>query len=219
MNKKTIALIAGGYSGEYEISIKTAATIQQHIDSLTYTSYLIILSKDGWYCHHHDSIIKVDKNDFSIQIEGKKILFDAAFIAVHGTPGEDGKLQGYLDMMNIPYTSCDAIVSALTFNKVYCNRVVASADLVKVAKSLHIVKERALDTDTILQQLTLPIFVKPAEGGSSLATTKVKEASALQPALSAVFAISSQAIVEEYVKGREFSVGVYRTKNGMTVYL
>ena len=217
--KKNIALVAGGYSGEYVISIQTAVTIENNIDSEKYNVYKIILDKHHWKHTTTDGQdIEVDRKDFSLTIEGKKITFDAVFIAVHGTPGEDGKLQGYLEMLDIPFTSCGAIVSGLTFNKIYCNRVVAQSALVHVSKSLHVVQSRPLSVDEIMQQISLPVFVKPAEGGSSLATTKVKTKEELQPALDAVYAMEPQAMIEEFVKGREFSIGVYRA-NGMLTAL
>ncbi|MGI9190775.1 MAG: D-alanine--D-alanine ligase [Chitinophagaceae bacterium] len=207
--KKKIALLAGGYSGEREISIKTARTIEQHIDANRYEVHKIIIDRDRWYAERDGQTVNL--NRFSItQADGQEIRFDAAFIAVHGTPGEDGKLQGYLDMQGIPYTSCSAIVSGLTFNKLFCNQVVAQGGLVHVAKSLGAYRHRPYSTQEIINQLGLPVFVKPAEGGSSLATTKVKTEAELEPALQAVFAIEEQAMVESFIPGREFSIGVYR---------
>ncbi len=212
--KKNIALVAGGYSGEYAISIKTAVTIENNISKEKYNIYKIILDKNTWaYTDNEGNTYEVNRSDFSLMIKNQHIRFDCVFIAVHGTPGEDGKLQGYLEMLNIPFTSCSAIVSGLTFNKIYCNAVVAQNKVVNVSKSLHIVKSRKQSIDDILSKVKLPVFVKPAEGGSSLATTKVKTPEELQPALDAVFAIESQAMVEEFVKGREFSIGVYRVRN------
>jgi D-alanine-D-alanine ligase len=211
--KKTIALLAGGYSGEYAISIKTAITIENNIDQSKYNVYKIIVDRDNWqHTTANGQSIEVDRKDFSLMIDGHKIVFDAVFIAIHGTPGEDGKMQGYLEMLNIPFTSCGAIVAGLTFNKIFCNRVVAQSGLVNVSKSIHLFKDRTQSIDDILSVVSLPVFVKPPEGGSSLATTKVKTRKELQPAIDAVYAIESQAMAEEFVKGREFSIGVYKTK-------
>lgn len=210
--KKNIALVAGGYSGEYVISIKTAVTIENNIDQNKYNVYKIILDQHHWkYTSQTGEEIEVDRRDFSLTINNEKITFDAVFIAVHGTPGEDGKFQGYLEMLNIPFTSCGAIVSGLTFNKIFCNHVIAQSGLVNVSKSVQTFKDRPKSLSEILEQISLPVFVKPSEGGSSLATTKVKTSEELQPAIDAVFAIESQAMIEEFVKGREFSIGVYRT--------
>jgi D-alanine-D-alanine ligase len=209
--KKNIALIAGGYTGEYIISIKTAVTIENNISKEKYNVFKIIIDKNNWkYTAANGDEIEVDRSDFSLTIKGEKIKFDACFIAVHGTPGEDGKLQGYLEMLDIPFTSCSAVVAGLTFNKIFCNRVIAQSGVVNVSKSLHLIKDRKLDIENILANIMLPVFVKPAEGGSSLATTKVKTKEELKPAIDAVFDFDSQAMVEEFVKGREFSIGVYK---------
>lgn len=216
--KKKVALVAGGYTGEYEISIKTAVTIQNNIDPERYEVYKIIIDRSGWrYTAPDGSITDVNRQDFSLNLDGRKITFDTVFIAVHGTPGEDGKFQGYLEMLGIPFTSCNAIVSGLTFNKIYCNRVIEQSGLVRVSRSLHVIQGRGMTTEQILERVKLPVFVKPAEGGSSLATTKVKSPDQLQAALDAVFAFEPQAMVEEFVQGREFSIGVYRTKGELHV--
>ena len=161
--RKNIALLAGGYSGEYVISIQTAETIQKNLDTERYNVYKIIVTKDGWTHDHKGQLIHVDKNDFSLNIDGGKVTFDCVFIAIHGTPGEDGRIQGYLDMLNIPYTSCNAIVSALTFNKSYCNKVVKSFNVVNIANSVHLIKGEPYSMGALLDQLRLPVFVKPNE--------------------------------------------------------
>lgn len=210
--KKNIALVAGGYSGEYVISIRTAITIENNIPKEKYEVYKIILDQHHWkHTTASGEEIEVDRRDFSLTINGEKITFDAVFIAVHGTPGEDGKFQGYLEMLGIPFTSCGAIVSGLTFNKIFCNRVIAQSQVVHVAKSIHAFRDRGPSAQAMLKEVRLPVFVKPAEGGSSLATTKVKTAEELPAALEAVYAMAPQAMIEEFVKGREFSIGVYRT--------
>lgn len=215
--KTNIALVAGGYSGEYAISIKTAVTIENNIDKQKYNVFKIILDATNWKHSTADGEeIEVDRKDFSLTIQGRKINFDTVFIAVHGTPGEDGKLQGYLEMLKVPFTSCGAIVAGLTFNKIFCNRVVAHSGVVNVSKSIHLFKDRPISLDEILHEVKLPVFVKPPEGGSSLATTKVKTIEELQPALDAVYAIEAQAMAEEFVKGREFSIGVYRAHGVLT---
>jgi D-alanine-D-alanine ligase len=219
MQKKNIALVAGGYSGEAVISFESAKTIESHIPADKYNVYKILISKDAWiYTGVNGNVYHVQRNDFSLEIDGNKVKFDCVFIGIHGTPGEDGKLQGYLDMLRIPYTGCGSISSAITFNKIFCNRVVQAYDVVNVAKSLHMFKERPLSPDQILNQLTLPLFVKPVEGGSSLGTSKVKDPSELQAALNAAYACDSQIMAEEFVGGREFSIGVYE-KDGEVIDL
>ncbi len=163
--KKNIALLAGGYSGEYVISVQTAATIEKNLDSDRFNVYKILITREDWW--HEDNSgnkISVDKNDFSLTIAGNKIRFDAVFIAVHGTPGEDGRMQGYLDMIGIPYTTCNAIVSALTFNKSYCNKVVKDFQVVNIANSYHLIRGEQYSVGNILEHLRLPLFVKPNEG-------------------------------------------------------
>ena len=212
---KTIALVTGGYSGESVISYKTAATIEQNIDTSKWNYYSIDINQSGWFYTSPDAEkIAVDKNDFSLTINGRKILFDAVLIALHGTPGEDGKLQGYFDCLQIPYTSCDAATSALTFNKRYTVAVAAFGG-VKVAKSMHLFKEIIVSPDDILKELKLPVFVKPNNGGSSIGMSKVNEATNLQQALDKAFAEDSQVLVEEYIKGREFTIGVFKSKGNI----
>jgi D-alanine-D-alanine ligase len=209
--KKNIALLAGGYSGEYAISVKSAETIQANIDAEMYDVYKIIVTKDSWLHQTADGqTVHVDKNSFSLTIKEQLIKMDCVFFGIHGTPGEDGKIQGYLDMMGIPYTGCNSIVSALTFNKIYCNRVVASSDLVNVARSVHMFKHAPLSPEAILHQLKLPLFVKPVEGGSSLGTNKVKDIAHLQDALDKAYAVDNQIMAEEFVGGREVTIGIYK---------
>jgi len=209
---KKIALITGGYSGEAVISYKSAITIEKNIDAAKWDCYKIDINPNGWYYMGTDSNhVPVDKNDFSIVLNGTKITFDAVLVGLHGTPGEDGKLQGYFDCLKIPYTSCDAATSALTFNKRYTVAVAAFAGM-HVARSLHLFKDISLSPAEILKQLQLPLFVKPNNGGSSLGISKVKDAAELQPALDKAFKEDDQVLVEEFISGREFTIGVYKSK-------
>jgi D-alanine-D-alanine ligase len=209
---KKIALVTGGYSGEAVISYKSSETIQNNIDTTKWDCYLIDIHPDGWfYKPKAGDKIPVDKNDFSINVEGVHIKFEAVLIGLHGSPGEDGKLQGYFDCLGIPYTSCDAATSALTFNKRYTVAVAAFAGI-HVAKSLHLFKNESIAAKDILQQLTLPFFVKPNNGGSSIGMSKVNNAEDLQPALQKAFKEDEQILVEEFIKGREFTIGVYKTR-------
>jgi D-alanine-D-alanine ligase len=213
--KKKIALVTGGYSGESVISYKSAESIRQNIDTSKWDCYLIDINPQGWYhITASGEKIAVDKNDFSISINTNKINFDAILIGLHGTPGEDGKLQGYFDCLKIPYTSCDAATSALTFNKRY-TVAVASFGGIQVAKSVHLFIDNPLTPEAILQQLTLPLFVKPNNGGSSLGISKVKEAAGLEAALFKAFKEDGQVLVEEFISGREFTIGVFKSKGGI----
>ena len=211
MNRK-IALVTGGYSGEAEISYKTAMAIEKNIDRTRWDIFTIDIRKDGWFYLAPDgSEAPVDKNDFSLAVNGQKLVFDAVFIALHGTPGEDGKLQGYFDCIKIPYSSCDAATSALTFNKRYTVAVASFAGM-PVARSLHLFRHVPFSTDTILSELTLPLFVKPNNGGSSIGMSKVKAAADLPEALQKAFHEDDQVLVEEFISGREFTIGVFRSK-------
>jgi D-alanine-D-alanine ligase len=213
--KKNIALVTGGYSGEAVISYKSAATIFENIDPEKWNCFLIDIHPDGWfYVNRKQEKTRVDKNDFSIVEEGTKINFDAVLIGLHGTPGEDGKLQGYFDCLHIPYTSCDAASSALTFNKRYTVAVAAFAGI-PVARSLHLFKNQPLSPSVILSQLHLPVFIKPNNGGSSLGISKVNEAGMLEAALQKAFQEDEQVLVEEFISGREFTIGVFRSKTAV----
>ncbi len=217
--KKNIALVAGGYSGESVISLRTAQTIRRNLDPARYDVYPVIITRTSWYYAPNEeaSGIEIDKNDFSLTLEGRKITFDAAFIAVHGTPGEDGRLQGYFDMLGIPYTTCNAIVSALTFNKKFCNSVVKDFGVAGIARSEHLTKDYPYSIGAILENLKLPVFVKPAESGSSLGISKVKDVSELLPAIKKAFQEDNQVLIEEFIEGRELTIGVYRSGGNIEV--
>lgn len=211
--KKNIALLAGGYSGEFVISISTARTIEENLDAERYNIYKIIVTRDDWWHELPDgSRISVDKNDFTLHIDAQTVRFAAAFLAIHGTPGEDGRIQGYLDMLQVPYTSCNAIVSALTFNKSFCNGVVKDFGVVNIANSVHLFKGEPYSMGAILDVLRLPVFVKPNESGSSLGVSKVKKIEALLPAIEKAFREDQQVLIEEFIEGRELTIGVYRVE-------
>lgn len=210
--KKNIALVTGGYSGEAVISYKSAESIANHIDAEKWNCYLIDIHPSGWfYLTDEGEKITVDKNDFSLTVDNKKIIFDAVLVSLHGTPGEDGKLQGYFDCLHIPYTSCDAATSALTFNKRYTVAVASFAGM-HVAKSLHIIKGDQSKISDITDQLTLPVFVKPNNGGSSIGMSKVTAATDLELAVEKAFKEDDQVLVEEFIGGREFTIGVFKSK-------
>ncbi len=214
--KKKIALVTGGYSGEATISYKSAKTIYNNLDKELFDVYTIDVNPEGWFYEADGAKTDVDKNDFSLTLHGQKIKFDGVFIGMHGTPGEDGRLQGYFDMLGLPYTSCNAATSALTFNKRYTVAVAALAGI-HVAKSVHLFKHTKYESDAILSTLQLPYFIKPNNGGSSIGMSKVSEAAQLQPALEKAFGEDDQVLVEEMIQGREFTVGVFRTGGEITV--
>jgi len=214
--KKTIALVTGGFSGEAVISYKSAVTIQNNLDSNKFNVYKIDVNPEGWFYENTDGTkIEIDKNDFTLSVNNNKIVFDAVFIGMHGTPGEDGKLQGYFDTLGIPYTSCDAATSAITFNKRY-TVAVASFSGIHVAKSILLIKDRFGSPDDVVQKLKFPVFVKPNNGGSSIGMSKVNQPSdELGAAIEKAFKEDDQVLIEEFIKGREFTIGVFKTKENI----
>lgn len=212
----TIAFVTGGYSGESVISYKSAETIEKNLDCGKYNVFKIDITPTGWFCIDKGQKLPVDRNDFSVMMGNVKVTFDAVLIGIHGTPGEDGKLQGYFDLMNLPYTSCDAATSALTFNKRYTVAVAAFANI-NVARSIHLFKNMATAPADILHRLQLPLFVKPNNGGSSIGMSKVNEAKDLPAAIEKAFNEDDQVLIEEFIAGREFTVGVFKTVKEVVV--
>lgn len=220
MGKKNIALVMGGFSGEHDISIASGNQVYGQLDHNKYNVYKIVVERGGWYSltpqppllgGEGEQRIPVNLNDFSVEDNGKKVHFDLAFIIVHGNPGENGVLQGYFDMLGVKYTTCGFYTSALTFQKGYCNPVVKSFNIVKVAESVLLY---SMDDMPKTKNLKLPVFVKPAAGGSSVATTKVKTQEQLQPAIREAFTEDKAVLVEECIVGREFDCGVFRKADG-----
>jgi D-alanine-D-alanine ligase len=208
--KPKVALVTGGYSGEAIVSYKSADTIQHHIDAEVYDVYRIDIAKEGWfYDDRKGSRIAVNKSDFTVNVDGTQLVFDAVFIALHGTPGEDGKLQGYFDLLNLPYTSCNAATSAITFNKRYTVGVAAFSG-VAVAPSVHLFRHSNWVADEIATQLSFPVFVKPNNGGSSIGMSKVLKQEDLEDAIHKAFKEDDQVLVEQMIQGREFTIGVFR---------
>jgi len=211
--KPRIAFVTGGFSAEAEISYKSAITIENNIDKEKWDLYKIDINPKGWFYESPTGEkVLVDKNDFSIVISDEKITFAAVLIGIHGTPGEDGKLQSYFDLMNLPYTSCDATTSALTFNKRY-TIAVASSGGINVSRSVLLFKNDNLSPDELVKGLNFPVFVKPNNGGSSIGMSKVNSSSdELGVAIEKAFNEDHQVLVEEFIKGREFTIGVFKSK-------
>jgi len=216
--KKKIALVTGGFSGEAVISYRSANTIYNHLDKDRFDVYKIDINPQGWFYEDASgNKTEVNKNDFTISYNNKKISFDAVFIGMHGTPGEDGKLQGYFDLLGLPYTSCNSSTSALTFNKRYTTAV-AGMSGINVARSVVFIKDQFTSADEVVKNLNFPVFVKPNNGGSSIGMSKVnKPSEELGAAIEKAFKEDDQVIVEEMIEGREFTVGVFRTKGEVVV--
>jgi len=205
-----IAIIAGGDSGEYGISMKSGKQVELNMDLDRFRPFLIEVKGAKWNYTLEKKSFPVDKNDFSLTIGKRKIKFDGVFNAIHGTPGEDGKMQGYFDMLGIPYTSCGLTTSAVAFNKSFCKEVVSGygAD---VARSLHLYKGEKGAEAAVSGSLSLPVFVKPNNGGSSVGMSKVNHKKDLRAALEKAFMEDDEILVEEFIKGRELTCGVIRT--------
>lgn len=211
--KKNIAIVWGGYSSEKEISEKSAKGIYSFIDKSKYNLYKVKIDSSEWVVEYENNVYDVDKNDFSFKYNDISIKFDFAYITIHGTPGEDGVLQGYFDMLDLPYSNCGVMASAITFNKYICNNFLKSFGF-KVANSIVLRPGDEFDTHKIEEQLNLPLFVKPNAGGSSFATTKVKEVSQLSNAIEEAFGESEEVIVESFISGIEVTCGMYKGFNG-----
>jgi len=214
--KKNIAIIYGGYSSEKEVSEKSAAGIYSFIDKDKYNVFKVKIERDAWLVDCGNAMINVDKNDFSFSLDGQKTTFDFAYNTIHGTPGEDGTLQGYFDMLQIPYSNCGVFASALTFNKFACNHFLKNFGI-EVARSVVFRKKDFCHTHGIATALGLPVFVKPNVGGSSFATTKVKEISHLEKAIQEAFSEASEVIIEQFIDGTEVTCGCFETENGLTI--
>lgn len=215
---KNIAIVAGGFSGERGISIKSAAVVRNNLDPKKFASYIIDISNDCWtYTDAKNKKTEVDKTDFTIRAGNKKIRFDCVFMAIHGTPGEDGRLQGYFDMLGIPYTSSGQGTSALTFNKGFCNKVVSAAGVL-TSRSMHLFAHDVVNEKNVLKELKLPVFVKPNNGGSSVGMSKVSKAADLKKAITRAFKEDNEVLIEEFVKGIEITCGVMRHKGKMYVF-
>ena len=216
--KKNIAIVAGGDSSEIVVSLKSAEGIYSFIDKDKYNLYIAIVKKEGWAVKlpggEHTPI---DKNDFSFRENGEVKYFDFAYITIHGTPGEDGRLQGYFDMIGMPYSSCSLLVSALTFNKFVCNNYLRGFGI-NVSDSIRLFKGQTVTEEEAITRLGLPIFVKPNDGGSSFGVTKVKEASQLQPAIAKAFAEGDEVILESFISGTEVTCGCYKVKGKEVIF-
>ena len=213
---KNIAVLEGGYSHEKVISLRSAETVFQNIDRTKYNPIKIRIDEEGWFAFMDGNKIEVNRNDFSVLHDGKKIFFELAFIVIHGTPGEDGKLQAYFDMLNLPYSTCSQLASTVTFNKFICNQFLKTFDI-PVAEAVLIRKNETFNEQEIIDKVGLPCFVKPADGGSSFGVTKVKETKQLKEAIHLALSHGTQAIIESFLKGREFTNGIYRGKKGIKV--
>jgi D-alanine-D-alanine ligase len=211
--KKNIAVVYGGDSSEFVVSVKSSKNVFESINPSIYNVWKVQMQGLNWEVLEGDEIIaSIDKGDFSFVKNGEKIRFDFAYITIHGTPGEDGKLQGYFDLVKIPYSTCGVYSSALTFNKYFCSNYLRNFG-VTMAKSVRLFKGDAFDADQLVEQLGLPVFVKPNAGGSSFGVTKVKEKEQLLAALKLATKESADILIEEFIDGKEFTCGLVKLSN------
>ena len=216
--KRKIAIVAGGDSSEYEVSLRSAAGIQSFLsDQQQYLTTIVLLRGQDWRAQvGEDEWVVMDKNDFSYVHDGEKQNFDFAYITIHGTPGENGLLQGYFDMIGLPYSCCGVLAAAMTFNKYTCNHYLKGFG-VRVAESVLLRREAMCDSlgargKEIVEKVGLPCFIKTNVGGSSFGVTKVKTEDEVEPAIAKAFAEGDEVICEAYMKGVEITCGAYKTK-------
>lgn len=219
---KRIAIVAGGDSSEYEVSLRSAQGIWSFMDHDKYETHILVLRGQDWKWVAYDGnsydwsqTAAVDRNDFSVMVDGRKLTFDFAYIIIHGTPGENGILQGYFDLIGMPYSCCGVLAAALTCSKYFCNKYLSTMGI-PVAKSVLLHKGESISTEECVSQLGLPMFVKPNAGGSSYATFKIKEAAELQPAIAAAMnEATGEVIIESFMKGTEITCGCYASRDGL----
>ncbi|MCD8079908.1 MAG: D-alanine--D-alanine ligase [Bacteroides sp.] len=216
--KRTIAIVAGGDTSELPVSLKSARGIYSFISRVQYDTYIVELQGTRWeVCMPDGEKIPVDRNDFSFVAGGMRKRFDFAYITIHGTPGEDGRLQGYFDMLRIPYSCCGVLASALTYDKFACNHYLKGFGM-RVAESLKLRRGQHITDEEVQKKIGLPCFIKPNLGGSSFGTTKVKEAGQIQPAIEIAFREAGEVIIEAFMDGTEITCGCYKTKQKSVVF-
>ena len=216
--KRTIAIVAGGDTSEYEVSLRSAQGIHSFIDPERYNLYIVVLHGTDWHVRLDDGTkLPIDRNDFSFQIEGTRVTFDFAYITIHGTPGEDGHLQGYFDMLHIPYSCCGVLAAALTYNKFACVQYLRTFG-VRVAESILLRRGQSIADEQVMEMIGLPCFIKPSLGGSSFGVTKVKTADQIQPAIAKAFEEAQEVMIESFMAGTEVTCGCYRTKEKSVVF-
>lgn len=214
---KNVAIVMGGYSSEYKISLTSGNVVFNNLNRTNYNPYRIHIFKEKWvYVDENDTEFPIDKNDFSVIVNGSKINFDVVFNAIHGTPGEDGLLQAYFELLNIPQTSCDYYQAALTFNKRDMLSVLKPYGI-KTAESFYLNLGDEINVDIILSKVGLPCFVKPNKSGSSFGISKVKTAVEFLPAIENAYKEDDEIIIESFLDGTEVSVGVINYKGAVTV--
>ena len=215
---KHIAIVAGGDSSEVVVSLKSAQGIKSFIDETKYKTTIVTIIGDEWLAKvSENKSYVIDKNDFSYTVDGEKQKFDFAYITIHGTPGENGILQGYFDLIGLKYSCCGVLAAALSFNKFACNQYLKNFGA-KVAKAILVRQGETVDPAQVVEKLGLPCFIKSNVGGSSFGVTKVKEESQILPAIERAFAEGGDVIIESFLKGTEITCGMYKTHEKSVVF-
>lgn len=216
--KRNIAIVCGGDSSEHDVSLRSAQGLYSFFDKERYNVYVVDVKGQDWHVNFDDGdTARIDRNDFSfIDKTGKAVVFDYAYITIHGTPGENGIMQGYFDLIHMPYSTSGVLVEAMTFDKYVLNNYLRAFG-VNVADSILLRREDDYDEKAIEKRLGMPVFVKPAADGSSFGVSKVKNADQLAPALRVAFMESDEVMVEQYMEGTEISIGCYKTRDKSVV--
>ena len=215
--KRNIAIVCGGDSSEHDVSLRSAQGLYSFFDKVRYNVYLVDVRDQDWYVNlDNNERVRIDKNDFSFMLNGKAVVFDYAYITIHGTPGENGIMQGYFDLLHVPYSTSGVLVEAMTFDKYVLNNYLRGFG-VNVADSILLRRDDEVDEEAIEARIGMPCFVKPAADGSSFGVSKVKNADQLAPALRVAFMESNEVMVEQYMQGTEISIGVYKTRDKAVV--
>ena len=218
MKKRTIAIVAGGDSSELPVSLRSAQGIYSFIDKERYNLYIVEMQGNRWEAVlPNGDKTPIDRNDFSFTENGEKKNFDFAYITIHGTPGENGLLQGYFDLIGIPYSSCNVLVSAMTFNKFTCNQYLKGFGI-RVSESMILRKGFEILDEEVINKVGRPCFIKPNAGGSSFGVTKVKTKEQIQPAIEKAFGESDEVMIEAFMQGTEITCGCYKTKDKEVVF-
>lgn len=216
--KRNIAIVCGGDSSEHDVSMRSAQGLYSFFDKERYNIYVVDVKGQDWHVDlQNGDMAKIDKNDFSFKMDGKTVTFDYAYITIHGTPGENGLMQGYFELLHIPYSTSGVLVEAMTFDKYVLNNYLRGFG-VNVADSILVRRGEEIDENEVARRLGMPCFVKPAADGSSFGVSKVKEPDQLAAALRVAFMESNEVMIERYMQGTEISIGCYKTKEKSVVF-
>ena len=217
-SKRNIAIVCGGDSSEHDVSLRSAQGLYSFFDKQKYNVFIVDVKGTDWHVHlDSGATAAIDKNDFSFKLDGKSVFFDYAYITIHGQPGENGVMQGYFDLIHLPYSTSGVLVEAMTFDKYVLNNYLRGFG-VRVADSMLLRRGEEYDEAKIEARFSMPCFVKPAADGSSFGVSKVKNADQLAPALRKAFMESDEVMIEGFLNGVEISQGIYKTRDKTVVF-